>query len=533
MNGRGVKMETKPNTLLMAICLLSVVLLNSCGSGGGDDGYTGGNEDSSGDGGTSESGGNTNVVTIEERHISHEDTRPTLDAVAAGIDPYVTLIDDSFHCHNWNDPDVSTADILVVVSGNSYSTGMGSGTIEAITGDEDYDLVFRGGPLDGEAVQVYFSKHGQYFYVSPGDRSASCYQNGASEAYAQLNFERAAVNTGDYTCRNVETAEDITLVMSANGSYSLGSTQGSWQIMESIKDFETTVSFSGGVLGGAELSYYETDDTGFSKFSWVTTEADGLFDNGQSQGPSTLNCWRVGEPVADPVYGAQAAPLPTPPEVAISGRYVRSIHVSDVLEEYHTAGHFWFDANGYAYRGYTPDVGVDCNRTRPNGLPACDTYQFDGTTLRFFSPLGDEVASYSAVVENGQLTEIGGYSAIPARIATAADLTGIWSNFKWWNFGCAGIGYCDNGYVERAFAFNEESRFLYTAEGISTLGVNTIDGFGSVFAFGSTDLDRAGQASLSGTTMTLAYDTGTQVEYFVVMMDDGHIVFDSRVYRLQ
>jgi hypothetical protein len=524
---RGTLMKTLSTKLLItAFCVLSLMLLDSCGGGGGGSSSDGDN--------TSESDGNTNnAMAIEERHISQEDTRPTLDAVAAGVDPYATLIDDSFHCHNWNDPDFSTADMLIVVSGNNYSTEVGSGTIQALEGNDDYDIEFQGGPLDGEAAEVYFSFHGQYFYISPDNRPASCYQNGASEVRARLSLERATVNIGDYTCRNTDTGEDITLVISDNGHYSLGNTQGSWQIIKSIENFETTVAFSDGALGGAELGYSESDDSGFSRFDSVTTHTDGLFDNGSSQGPSTLKCWRVDVPVANPVYGAQEAPRPTPPEIAISGRYVRSIHVSNLSEEYHTANHFWFDANGYAYRGYTPRVGLDCNRTRPNGLPYCETYQFDGSTLKFFSPLGYEVASYSAVVENGQLTKIDGYSAIPARLATAADLSGIWSNFKWWNFGCGPLGVCDNGYTERAFAFNEASRFLYTTDGVSTLGVNNIGGAGSAFTFGSTDLDMAGQVSLSGTTMTLVYDTGSQVRKFVVMMNNGHMAVDARVYSLK
>jgi hypothetical protein len=440
------------------------------------------------------------------------------------------LIDDSFHCHNWNDPDFSSDDMLIIVSGNNYSTEVGSGTIQALEGNDDYDLEFLDGPLDGQMVQVYFTIHGQHFHISPDNRPASCYQNGASEARAQLSLERASVNPGDYTCRDIDSGKDTILVISDDGRYSLANTQGSWQVIASIKDFETTVAFSDGALGGAELGYYERDDSGLSEFDFVTTDADGLFD-GSSQGPSTLNCWRIDVPIADPVYGAQEAPQPTPPEVSISGRYVRSIHVSDVMDEYHNAGHYWFDTNGYAYRGTTPRIGVDCNRTRPNGLPICDTYQFDGSTLRFFSPLGKEIASYSAVVENGKLTEIGGYSAIPAHIATAADLTGIWSNFNWWNYGCGGIGVCDNGYIERAFAFNDTSRFLYTADGVSTLGVSTIDGAGSAFSFGSTDLDSAGQVSISGTSMTLVYDTGVQTRHFVVIMNNGNLAIDGRVYN--
>ncbi|MEJ2608864.1 MAG: hypothetical protein P8179_01990 [Candidatus Thiodiazotropha sp.] len=516
-------MKIKSTKLLItAFCVLSLMLLDGCGGGGGG-----------GDGGTSEFNGSTNALVIEERHISHEDTRPTMDAIAAGLDPYATLIDDTFHCHNWNDPEFSEADMLIIVSGNSYSTSAGSGTIQAIVGNDDYDIEFRGGPLDGEAVQVYFDSAGQYFYISPGNRPASCYQSGASEVRAQLSFKRADVNIGDYTCRDTNTGKEVTLVISDNGRYSLGNTQGSWQVIASIKNFETTVAFSDGALGGAEIGYYESDDSGISEFGYVTTQADGLFDNGLSKGPSKLNCWHLDAPVANPVYGAQEAPLPTPPAVAISGRYVRSVHISDVMDEKHTVSHFWFDANGYAYRGHTPSIGLDCNRTRPNGLPFCDTYQFDGSTLKFFSSLGNEVASYSAVAENGQLTVIGGYNAIPVRLATAADLSGVWTNLRWWNFGCMG-GYCDNGYKELAYAFNDTLRFLYTTDGVSTLGVDyTSSGLGSTFVFGDTDLDMAGQASISGTTMTLVYDTGYQTRHFAVMMNDGHLAIDELAYYLK
>ncbi|MEJ2427095.1 MAG: hypothetical protein P8101_22210, partial [Candidatus Thiodiazotropha sp.] len=203
--------------LLTAIFVLSAMLLDGCGGGGGDgDGGDNGNGAE-----TSESDGNTNVLSIKARHISHEDTRPTLDAVAAGIDPYTTLIDDSFHCHNWNDPDFSSDDMLIIVSGNNYSTEVGSGTIQALEGNADYDLEFLDGPLDGQMVQVYFTIHGQHFHISPDNRPASCYQNGASEARAQLSLERASVNPGDYTCRDIDSGKDTILVISDDGRYSL------------------------------------------------------------------------------------------------------------------------------------------------------------------------------------------------------------------------------------------------------------------------------------------------------------------------
>ncbi|MEJ2620718.1 MAG: hypothetical protein P8163_10760 [Candidatus Thiodiazotropha sp.] len=525
-------MKTQLTKLLATtICVLSLILFNGCG---GSSGSSGDNTPESGGDNTAESGGNTDsVLTIEARHISHEDTRPTLTAVAAGIDPYTTLIDDSFYCYNWDDSDFSSADMMIVVSGNSYSTGMGSGAIQAFGEDDDYDIEFRGGPLDGEAVQVHFDTHGQYFDISPDGRSASCYQNGASQVRAQLKLERAAVNFGDYTCRDIDTGKDVALVISENGGYSLGNTQGRWQATISIEEFETTVSFTGGALGGAELSYYEKDDSGISEFGYVTTEADGLFDNGTSQGPSKLNCWHVGVPVADPVYGSQDTPQPTPPAVSLSGRYVRPVYFSGVMDLYHIADHFWFDANGYAYRGATPFTGLDCNRTQPNGLPFCDTYQFDGTTLTFFSPLGDEVESYSVVMENGQLAEIGGESAVPARLARAADLTGVWSNYEWWNYGCYDIGYCNNGYEDRVFAFNNAARFLYTIEGISTLGVGAWDGDGSAYTWGGGVPSMAGQVNISGTTMTLVFDSGVRARRFILVMDDGHLAIDGLVFTFE
>jgi hypothetical protein len=533
---QGTLMKTKAFKLFVtAFCMLSLLLLDGCGGSDGD-GIT--DYNTNGDD-TFESASNTNELEIEERHISYEDTRPTLDAVAAGVNPNTTLIDDSFYCHNWNSTNFSTAEMLIFVSGNSYSTDVGSGTIQALEGDDDSDIEFRGGPLDGIAVDVLFDNHGQTFNLSLEDRSVTCFQSGANEVAAQLKFKLSTVNAGNYTCRDIDTGKDATLVISDNGYYSLGNSQGSWVESIQIDDWTTTVVFSQGALGGAELSYREYEDSGLSKFEYVTTYTDGLFDNGQSQGPSTLNCWHVDGPVAIPVYGAQQAPQPTPPAVAISGRYVRSVYVGDVVEDYHNADHFWFDANGYVYLGETPGIGLDCSRTRPNGLSFCDTYQFDGSTLTFFSPLGEEIKSYSAVIENGQLVEIGGFSAVPARPATAADLTGIWSNLTWWNFGCGLYGYCDNGYIDRAFAFNDTARFIYTADGISTLGVNEMDMDGSnyapgtVFSYGSTDLEMAGQVSLSGTTMTLVYDSGSQARHFTLFMNDGHLAIDGRVYTRQ
>ncbi len=73
-------------------------------------------------------------------------------------------------------------------------------------------------------------------------------------------------------------------------------------------------------------------------------------------------------------------------------------------------------------------------------------------------------------------------------------------------------------------------RFRYTKEGLSTIGVDTIND-GSVFSFGSGDLASAGDFTIEGTALTLAYDNGDHATRFAVMMADGNIAIGNRVYN--
>jgi hypothetical protein len=485
----------------------------------------------SGSGPSSGSDGPDGPPPIEERYISRVDTRPTLDAIAGDLDPYATLIDDDFHCHDLADPDFSAPDETIRIEGTTYAMSQETGAVEQIVGNEDIDQTFRGGSLDGASIQVSFNSFGQFFSISAGGRSFYCYQQGASAESAIVRFTLASVDTGDYTCRDVATGKDATMRLYDDGGYELGGTLGSWSASDGIRRRSSSVEFTGGALGGATLDYTEDVDNGHRWFERVTTNADGLFDDGQSVGPVTLKCWANGPPLAFAVYGAEPALPPADSTLPIAGRYVRAIDVATVTDESYRAEHFWFGADGRAFRGIPPRAGLDCNRTQPNGLPYCGTYVFDGTTVVFHSPLGARLASYSAKVDDGRLTAIGGYSAVPAGTASSASIVGLWSNVTWWNYGCVGgFGYCDNGYKDRGYAFNESQRFRYTDKGLSTIGVTTISGPGSVWSFGSSDLSSLGSFSIDGTTLTLAYDDGDLIRRYVVRMENGEVAVNDRIY---
>jgi len=468
---------------------------------------------------------------VENKHISAADSRTIVEAVANGLNPYSQLINDEFYCHYWDDSAFSDADETLTINGGNYSIASGSGRIEELINDDNRDVMFREGPLHNIAIDVFFGNFGQSFTLTIAGRPAHCYQRGAADEFSKIRFTAASVKAGEYNCRNVDTGQDVSFQINANGTYSLGPTEGTWKNDSGvIKSRYPDVTFNGGALGGLTLGYHEENDTGYRWFDWAVSNADGLFDNGQSVGPSQLNCWSFGTAWAFPVYGSRTADLPATSTLPLAGRYVREIEISNTSNEKQEAEHFWFDARGYAYRGPTPSVGLDCNRTQPNGLNFCDSYTFDGATIRFYSPIGNETASFSATSNNEILTLLGSRPTIPAKPLTAAELDGQWENFLWWNYGCVG-GLCDNGYRKRTYAFNGAGRFILDIESLSTVGVITPDIETTAFAFGATDLSQAGDVLVRGTTFIRQYDDGDILRNFAVSMNNGKIAIEDLIYR--
>jgi len=409
----------------------------------------------------STSGSVDEPLAIEDRHISIADSSKTVTAIANGLDPYTTLIDDTFYCSYLDDPYFAQPDEIITFSGSTYSSTTGTGNIEQLIDNEDADLVFRGGPLDEVAINVAFDNAGQSFRMALQNRKADCFQSGAAIERALKRYLRTFTKGDTYTCRNADNGKEVDLLLSDLGTYTMGNTQGTWYESEGIEYGPVTVTFSGGALEGNSVDYFEQDDTGYRSFDSMKSSTNGLFDNGQSTGPSTLNCWAFGPPKALPVYGSKPAPAPTRSTLPLTGRYVRSIEVRTISKDSHDAEHFWFEPNGYVYRGATPHIGVDCNRTAPNGLPFCETYEFDGQNLKIYSALGTQLESYSATSIGTQLTHIGDHEAIPASLIPATPKAGLWTNLTWWNYGCVG-GSCSNGFKKREYAINDEGRFIYT-----------------------------------------------------------------------
>lgn len=506
-----------------AAALLSAVLAGCSGGGGG------------GAGGGGDSAGRVSFddpLALPERYVSTIDSSATADAVAAGLDPRYEILPATFDCHDEADSDLSVPDRQVAFYGeDSYATPEGEGRI-AVADDEEEpsrERQFRGGPLDGEVVYLRFDDFGQSFALNEGGGEYTCYQAGASAARARLLAYLATPRSGDYRCREAETGETVTIALDARGGYAVGAERGGWTLEDVVDNASGAVRFEGGPLDGERARYSEEQDTGYRSFSVSTTEALGPLGLGGASSSLSLTCEAFGPPVTLPLYGPAPAPsLPSGGERLQGFWWYDDIRRSGSNSDFY-AGYLLLRGDGWAYTGTPPVAGVDCTRTRPNGLPFCDAYALDGDELTLYAPYG-EVGSKRLEREGGTLTSVDGDEVRPVAAVDPASLAGEYENLSYFQSGCVGLGYCSYGLTTRRLGFTPDGRFLQTSTGSggSSFDASSYGGV-STYAVSSSSSGNVGDWRLDGNVLELAYDSGRTVRRFAVH-DGGSIGVDGLLY---
>ena len=494
-------------------------LAAGCSGGGGGEGGAGIASDGAG--------------ALPERYVSGLDSSLTANAVAAGVDPRFEFLPDTFACHDEADPDVSAPDLEVWFSGDGrYATAAGEGRVGLDEGEEapSREYRFRGGPLDGERTFLGFDDFGQSFGVDAGGAEYRCYQRGASAARALALAHLATPQPGDYRCREAGGGGEATLALGADGSYAVGGEIGRWTLSDVVGNASGRMAFAGGPLDGEGARYAEEPDNGYRSFAVRTSRSFGPLGLGGASSELALTCESLGPPVALPLYGPAAAPaLPGAPSGAPTGFWWYEDVLTSTNDSHFEVRHLLLGADGYGYAGTPPATGVDCGRTRPNGLPFCDAWTLEGDVLRLFRPYG-RVVELRLGTDGGTLVEIDGERARAVRPVDPAALVGERENLAYYQSGCTGLGYCSYGLTTRTLHLTDEGRFLFT---VSSDGGSSFDGGlsggVSTYAFGSASASSIGAWSAAGNVLELAFDSGRTLRHFVVA-GDGTVGVDDLMY---
>ena len=424
---------------------------------------------------------------IDPRYVSNADTSPTLAAVAAGVDPTREFVPDVFECHDADDTTVLGPDLLVTIDASGgYATPLGGGRVE-IPPDEDADTrrrVFRGGPLDGERTWIRFDRFGQTFEVDEGRRELHCFQRGASAERAARRFRLNTPEPADYACRDLESGATATLRLGTDGRYEIGGQGGRVELSDIVDGSSSRLDFDGGPFDGERAFHRADPDSGYRRFGVRTSTVHGIFPVGVSSELEVV-CERVGEPLPFAEYGhAPAPPAPGTP-LPLAGLY----HVEDSTVgpnlSYFRAEYFRFGPDGRVFVGVPHRSGIDCRRTRPNGLPYCDTYTVRNGELAVRSAVDGSVRTWPIALDDARVTAIDGEPATAVSPLAPATVLGRWQNLYYSQTGCIGDGYCSSTFVDRQLVFGADGRFASLSSDRSISSLDTAIGSTTAFASGN------------------------------------------------
>ena len=514
---------TRPARALRTVALLLAL-------GGGVTG-TGCSDGGGGGGAVSGIAADGSSSGIAERYVSGIDSSATAAAVAAGHDPVHAFLGDTFECHDEADAEVAAPELSIGFSGDGgYATPDGVGRVGIADGEDAPSRrhEFRGGPLDGRRVHLVFDDFGQRFELDANGTTHQCYQRGASAARAVALARLATPQAGDYRCREAEGGR-ATLSIDADGRYAVGEEAGTWTLSDVVGNESGRMAFSGGPLDGESARYSEEPDNGYRSFSVSTSRRFGPLGLGGASSTLALTCESFGPPVTMPLYGPAPAPALASAPSGPTGFWWHTDILTSVNDSHAEVRHLLLRPDGYAFAGTPPTAGVDCGRTRPNGLPFCDAWTLEGETLRLHRPYG-EPREIRLGLEGGTLREIRGERARPVVAVDPGALVGERENLSYFQSGCVGLGYCSYGLTRRALGLAADGRFRLerSGEGGSSFDGSATGGV-STYAVGSSNASFIGDWSVAGNTLELAYDSGRTVRHFVVA-DDGSIGVGELLY---
>jgi hypothetical protein len=363
---------------------LGAGLLPSGSSGTGNTNSGNTNSGSSTTKGTDKAGSSTTPTTA-----SPLPSIPTFDYAKYAkqkLNPELEPISDEYRCYpelpssNYAKPQIW----LHILPGRKYRAALGKAVFEGGFAVENSSMKFTSGSLAQYAPNKHFFRFDRRYgatitilRLSVGEQEINfgCYQRGASDQVAQLNFKRRDPQPGTYTCIEKDGLGQNagTLEILPNRQYRFAGTQGKYyaNILEDTQLPYSQLEFEGGELEGTTMTYEESED-GFRKI--------GSLGRGVR-----VQCTGKGAARPNPKFGPGKAPA-SGGNGKLQGRYY---HIARTTiqgisgEEYQ---YRFFQKNGYVYTGDAAETEglaeTDCTKIYPSGFPVCEPYNQNGNKLQ-------------------------------------------------------------------------------------------------------------------------------------------------------
>jgi len=434
--------------------------------------------------------------------------------VAAGLDPRKQPVPDEFRCYPELKSDTYQKPVfaLQMLGKGQYRVGNDTGTY-TVKADGSFSRVqFGSGPLRGTDDSTIFwdRKYGQsiklYRFPLKDDRSVSllCYQRGAREALAQLEFRRKEPQPGSYACRSTDgkNTDKGTLQILANKTYRYAGGDGKYHadILGDQSDDYSSVDFSGGPLDDTNVTYRE-NDLGERQFSVI----------------NRMKCTVVVKPTLPAQFGTDPAPAPPKGAGGLQGAYSMQQQQVMVGGGLQFVRYFYiFSRNGYVFTD-DPDTSLadaDCRRTFPNDLPVCEVYRLQGDLITIGT---DKPVRFE---RRGSTLVLDGDSLGPVQPVGNLRLQGEYKSTSTFT----AVGGTGGGVFLNFLRFGKDGRFTRESNGgISITTTTTGNSFGDVTGGVSSSSDRknSGKYAFAGNTLTLSYDDGRVERLFAFLPQIG------------
>jgi len=214
---------------------------------------------------------------------------------------------------------------------------------------------------------------------------------------------------------------------------------------------------------------------------------------------------------------------------ALNGMYYTEDVQLGVNHSYLHAKYYNFRSDGFMRRDYPGIIPDDCNRTAPNGLNYCDSYDVNAGDLFVFEPTGKQRKMGAIqITSNGTVTKI---SDDGMELVTGTDspyIEGTWLNNEYRQIGCVGLGFCSSSYTERTYVFATDGRFAYYRSGQNTSSAEI--GEVSSHAFANASNDSTGSYEIRGNRLLLQFLDGTLENRFIYKSGNGNLAINGLLY---
>ncbi|WP_169730653.1 hypothetical protein [Calidithermus chliarophilus] len=433
------------------------------------------------------------------------------DIVRLKLDPERQPLPDEFRCYAFakGDDYSKPAFAFQFFGKNQYRTPGGSGTY-ALKADGSLSyVVWKSGPFAGSSdAFLLFDDYGQQLElrdVGPQERDYYCYQQGAREQVARLEFRFRDPQPGSYPCVRTDGSNQRggTLEILPGRRYRFGGGEGRYtaDVLGQQDEDYGRVEFASGPLAERD-AFYSEDETGLRQFT--------------VHGKDRLECrLTVAKPTRLPRFGPAKAPPPPPGSGGLEGRfYSWGLDVMASSGTPRCGGLCWdlyfFHKNGYVYTG-EPEEGLeeaDCSRTKPNGFPVCEVYRVQGNQIVIGG--GKPVAFQRSA---GGL-KLGGKTLTRLEPLDGLKLQGRYRSLSAFSTSVGGSG---GGFSEVVLTFGRDGRFV--REGVSGYSFNATDtgtpgGDTTAGVAVGSQRSNSGTYRFFGNTLELEFGDGRVVRYF-------------------